>query len=82
MQLDDYLPFQDNISNAPIQLNERIILGNIKKLTRISEKLEDRLSMDNGFEGCLQYLKLNDKVLNISFPSNDIINGADLGKLI
>lgn len=37
--------------------------------------------MNNGFEGCIQYFKLNEKVFNISFPSNDITNGADIGIL-
>lgn len=80
MQLDDYLPFQENISNSPIQLNERIVLGDLKSVTRLKTNLVDKLIIDKGFEGCLQYLKLNDKVLNISFPSNDILNGVDIGK--
>jgi hypothetical protein len=35
--------------------------------------------MDKGFEGCIQYFKFNEKILNISFPSQDILNGADIG---
>lgn len=36
--------------------------------------------MHNSFEGCIQYLKLNQKVFNISFPSKDILNGENISK--
>ena len=36
--------------------------------------------MTEGFDGCIQYLKLNHKIYNISFPSKDILNGGDIGK--
>lgn len=36
--------------------------------------------METGFEGCIQYIRFDEKFLNISFPSNDIINGGDIGK--
>ena len=39
-----------------------------------------KLEMNEGFEGCIQYLKFNQKVFNISFPSEDIVNGENLGK--
>ena len=34
--------------------------------------------MDNGFEGCIQYLKFNNKEFNITFPSQDILNGENI----
>jgi hypothetical protein len=35
--------------------------------------------MEQGFVGCIQYLKFNKKLFNLSFPSNDFVNGEDIG---
>ncbi len=43
-------------------------------ITRIIQSLE----MDFGFEGCIQYMKFNNKEFNITFPSEDIINGENI----
>ncbi len=34
--------------------------------------------MSEGFIGCVQYLKINNQVLNISLPSNDVKNGLGI----
>ena len=36
--------------------------------------------MTRGFEGCIQYLRINEREFNLSFPSPDILNGADIGQ--
>lgn len=41
-------------------------------------RIEKRLYALESFEGCIQYLKINQKVINTSFPSNDILNGVNI----
>lgn len=37
--------------------------------------------MNDGFQGCIQFLKINDKSFNLSFPSQDIKNGVNIGNI-
>jgi hypothetical protein len=34
--------------------------------------------MVNGFSGCIQHLRINNKIFDLSFPSVDILNGASI----
>ncbi len=35
--------------------------------------------MIESFTGCIQFLKLNKKSFNLNFPSQDILNGENIG---
>lgn len=37
------------------------------------------LNITDNFHGCIQYLKLKNQLMNLSFPSRDIKNGANIG---
>lgn len=78
--------------NAWMQLNQgRQIFGHSKGLfSRITFRLEtflggspnisqisDRIEVNNGFEGCVRNLKINDRLYDLY---NDTIDGIDIGR--
>ena len=68
----------DHIFHKIFVLNNNIILGRFTSLPRFSDKILRKLELYESFEGCIQYLQLNNKVFNITFPSNDIVNGLNI----
>jgi hypothetical protein len=79
LQLNDRLPVESNIFDLSVRLSSNLIIGNLFNIAKYwHESVENRLEMKKGFHGCIQFIKINNKIVNISFPSDAIQNGVSI----
>ncbi|CAF0717274.1 unnamed protein product [Brachionus calyciflorus] len=72
VQIDDQFPYREQTSFKYFLNEKRIFLGEFG----IRNSL--KINKTQAFQGCIQFLKIKNKIFNITFPSVDIKNGANI----